>query len=240
VYRYQVAGKRRDMGLGSASDLTLAGARDKARDARKQVKDGVDPIDKRRAQRSATTLADAKAMAFKDCAEAYIASHRAGWRNRVHASQWPSTLETYVYPVFGTLPVQAVDVGRVMQALEQNVAGAGAPPTPLWITKPETASRVRGRIEAVLDWASARGYRQGENPARWKGHLENLLTLPSKAKAAARRQTDRQKHHAALPYDELAEFMAELRQQDGIAARALEFAILTAAPHRRSARRNMG
>ena len=149
-------------------------------------------------------------MTFAACAERYIASHKVGWRNPKHAAQWPATLGTYVYPVFGSLPVQAVDVGLVMKAIE-----------PIWVQKPETAGRVRGRIERVLDWATARGYRQGENPARWRGHLENLLPKKSKVR--------RVEHHAALPYVEIGAFMAELRQQEGVPARALEFAILTAA-----------
>jgi integrase len=210
VYRYQVAGKRRDMGLGPLSLYSLAEARRIAVDARRLVAQGIDPIEQRRSDRAAKAIADAKAMTFKACAEAYIASHQAGWRNPKHAAQWPSTLETYAYPAMGELPVAAVDVGLVMKAVE-----------PIWTAKPETASRVRGRIEAVLDWATARGYRQGENPARWKGHLENLL--PQKSKVA------RVEHHAALPYGDLATFIAALRQEDGVAARALEFAILTAA-----------
>jgi integrase len=201
IYRYQLAGTRRDMGLGPVALFSLADARRIAVDARKLVAQGVDPIDRRRSERAATATADAKAMTFKACAEAYIAAHRAGWRNPKHAAQWPSTLQTYVYPVMGELPVPAVDVG--------------------WSVKPETASRVRGRIESVLDWAAARGYRHGENPARWRGHLENLLPKKSKVR--------RVEHHAALPYPEIAGFMAELRQQEGVAARALEFAILTAA-----------
>src|SRR5262249_50896286 len=136
-------------------------------------------------------------------------AHEAAWRNPKHAAQWPSTLAAYVYPVFGMLPVAAVDVGLVMKALE-----------PIWTVKPETAARVRGRIESVLDWATARGYRHGQNPARWRGHLENLL--PKRSKVA------RVEHHAALAYVQLPDFMAELRQQTGVAARALEFAILTA------------
>jgi len=152
----------------------------------------------------------AKTMTFRACAEAYINAHRSGWRNPKHAAQWPATLETYVYPHFGSLPVQAVDVGLVLKAVE-----------PRWTEKPETASRVRGRIESVLDWATARGYRQGENPARWRGHLENLLPPPSKVRPV--------KHLAALPYAEIGGFMAELRQQEGVAARALEFAIRTGA-----------
>jgi integrase len=149
-------------------------------------------------------------MTFRQCAEAYIKAQATGWKNPKHAAQWPSTLGAYVYPIFGALAVQAVDVGLVMKALE-----------PIWTEKPETASRVRGRIEAVLDWATASKYRKGENPARWKGHLENLLPKKSKVR--------RVEHHAALPYAELGAFMADLRQREGTAARALEFAILTAA-----------
>jgi integrase len=198
------------MGLGPAHTVSLADARERALTCRKQRLDGSNPIAARKAARMARRLADASAMTFQQCAEAYIATHRAGWRNPRHAEQWPATLGAYVYPVFGSLPVQAVDVGLVMKAIE-----------PLWATKTETASRVRGRIESVLDWATARGYRQGENPARWRGHLENLLPRRSKVQ--------RVRHHPAMPYSELAAFMAELRDQEGIAARALEFAILTAA-----------
>jgi integrase len=210
VFRYAIAGRQRDLGLGSAADFTLAEARDRALAARKLVADGQDPIEAKEARRRAAAVASATAMTFQACAEAYIAAHRAGWRNPKHAAQWPSTLEAFVYPVFGSLPVQAVDVGLVMKALE-----------PIWQVKPETASRVRGRIESVIDWSIARGYRQGENPARWRGHLENLLPKKSKVR--------RVEHHAALPYPDMADFMTELRARDGIAARALEFSILTAA-----------
>jgi len=172
--------------------------------------DGADPLATRRAGRDQARLDAAKGMTFAACAERYIAAHKTGWRNPKHAAQWPATLATYVNPIFGDLPVQAIDVGLVMKAIE-----------PIWAVKPETASRVRGRIESVLDWATARGYRQGANPARWKGHLDNLL--PKKTKVR------RVEHHAALPYVDIAEFMVELRRQAGIAARALEFAILTAA-----------
>lgn len=210
IFRWKHEGRLRDMGLGPLNAISLAEARDKALACRKLKLDGRDPIEERRSQRQAVKLESAKAMTFRQCAEAYIAAHRTGWRNPKHAAQWPATLQTYVYPVFGSLAVQAIDVGLVMKAIE-----------PIWNTKPETASRVRGRIESVLDWAKARGYRQGENPAGWRGHLENLL--PKRSKVA------RVEHHAALPYAELPGFMAELRQQEGVAARALEFAILTAA-----------
>jgi integrase len=148
-------------------------------------------------------------MTFEECASAYVAAHQTGWKNEKHAKQWPQTLKAFVFPVLGSLPVQAVDVALVMRAVE-----------PIWTQKPETAGRVRGRIEAVLDWATARGYRQGENPARWRGHLENLL--PKKSRV------HRVKHHAALPFVEIAAFIAELRRQEGVGARVLEFAILTA------------
>jgi integrase len=210
VFRFKEAGKLREMGLGATHTIGLAEAREKARGCRRMRLDGIDPIAARKAARSQVRLDAAKAMTFQECAERYIASHKAGWRNPKHAAQWPSTLGAYVYPIFGALPVQAVDVGLVMRALE-----------PIWTTKPETAGRVRGRIESVLDWAAARGYRQGENPARWRGHLENLLPKKSKVR--------RVEHHAALPYSEIGTFIAELQQQAGVAARALEFAILTAA-----------
>jgi integrase len=149
-------------------------------------------------------------MTFKECADAYIEAHSAGWRDLKTLMQWTASLTTYVYPLIGQLPVQAIDVALVMKAVE-----------PLWATKTETASRVRGRIESVLDWATARGYRQGDNPARWRGHLENLLPKRNKVQAV--------EHHAALPYQEIGAFMVELRAQTSVASKALEFAILTAA-----------
>jgi integrase len=149
-------------------------------------------------------------MTFRACAERMIASHEAAWKNPKHRAQWKATLATYVYPTFGELSVAAVDTGLVLKALE-----------PIWATKPETAGRVRGRVEAVLDWAKARGYREGENPARWRGHLDKLL--PN------RRKVRRVKNHAAMPYVDLPEFVGELRSRTSVSARALEFAILTAA-----------
>ena len=222
VFRFKQAGKLREMGLGPTHTIGLAEARERATGCRRLRLDGLDPIELRRTKRLQAKLDDAKALTFRQCAEAYIKAHRASWRNPKHAAQWPSTLAMYVYPIFGALPVQAVDVSLVMKVLEQEVrAGANGEPASLWTTKPETAGRVRGRIESVLDWATSGNYRQGENPARWRGHLENLL--PKRAKVR------RVKHHAALPYAEIAAFMIELRQQEGMAARALEFAILTAA-----------
>jgi integrase len=210
VYRFMLNGRPRWMGLGPFPLYGLQKARGKALDARRLRHEGIDPIDTRRAARLRERLEAAKAMTFKQCAESYIASHRPGWRNEKHAGQWTASLATYVYPSIGSLPVQAIDTGLVCKVLE-----------PIWTAKPETAGRVRGRIEAILDWAKARDYRAGENPARWRGHLDKLL--PARSKVA------KVEHYPALPYGELPGFLVALRAQEGIAARALEFAILTAA-----------
>jgi len=218
VLRYTRFGNARTMGLGALHTISLADARQKAREARKLLLDGVDPIEARKAQRAAQWLSKANAMTFKDAAEAYIAAHEIEWKNAKHRAQWGSTLSIYAYPVLGDLPVAAIDTGLVIKVVE-----------PIWNAKPETASRLRERIESVLDWAAARGYRSGDNPARWRGHLENLLPALAKAKRAVRQARSKGEHHTALPYSEIAEFMAALRQQPGTAARALEFTILTAA-----------
>jgi integrase len=218
VFRYMVGGKAREAGLGSAATFDLKEARERARQWRQQLADGIDPLAARARERQSARTAAAKAMTFRQCAQAYIAAHEASWRSAKHAAQWPSTLATYVYPIFGDLPVGAIDTALVMRAVE-----------PIWQTKPETASRVRGRIESALDWAAARGHRQGENPARWKGHLENLLPKVAKAKAAKRRASGRGEHLAALAWRDVPAFMADLRRQEGIAAKALEFAVLCAA-----------
>jgi integrase len=209
VFRYRDAGRLRELGLGAAHTFTLAEARKRATDQRKLRADNIDPIEHRHAQRSKAKLDGAKAMTFRQCAEAYIDAHRKSWKNDKHAVQWPTTLATYAYPIFGDLPVQSIDVALVTKALE-----------PIWRDKTETASRVRGRIEAVLDWATVRGYRHGDNPARWRGHLDKLLPARAKVK--------RVEHHAALPYAEIGSFMAQLREQDGMSGLALQFLILTA------------
>jgi integrase len=210
IFRYAITGRERQMGLGAVADVPLARARDLAIAAREIRRAGKDPIAHREAARAEANLVAAKTMSFDNCGAAYIAAHRAGWRNMKHAGQWTNTIATYCSPIFGKMPVQHLDVGLVMKVLE-----------PLWVTKPETAGRLRGRIERILDWAKVRGYRNGENPARWRGHLDHLL--PSQGKVR------RVKHHAALPYAELPAFLTALRGRDAIAARALEFAILTAA-----------
>jgi len=210
IFRFTLHGKTRAMGLGALHTVSLAEARQQAETCRKQLRDAIDPIAVRDIERGRNKAEAAKVMTFEACAEAFIRSHSAGWRNVKHAKQWESTLRTYAFPEFGSLPVQAVDTSLVMKALE-----------PIWTTKTETAGRVRGRIESVLDWAAARRLRDGENPARWKGHLDKLLPARSKVR--------RVKHLAALPYDLVGGFMVELRQREGIAARGLEFQILTAA-----------
>jgi len=210
ILRYQRDGRRRDMGLGSAELVSLAEARQKAIDARRLITAGNDPIDTRQRARQNTRIETARAMTFKECAKRYITAHRAGWRSAKSLAAWEGTLAAYVYPVFGDLPVQVIDTGLVTQAIQ-----------PIWARIPETAGRVRGRIESVLDYASVNGWRDGENPARWRGHLEKLLPRKTRVRPI--------EHHAALPYQDIPAFMARLRRQEGIAAYALEFAILTAA-----------
>jgi integrase len=219
VYRYQRNGTARMMGLGpvntssvAAARKSLSGARERAQDAHELLLRETDPIEARRDQRQQVKAATARRLTFKECAERYIKAHRSSWKNQKHAAQWPATLSQYVYPTIGALSVSDIDTGLVMKCLE-----------PMWRDTPETAKRVRGRIEAVLDWAKAHDHRSGENPARWRGHLKNLL--PSRNKLERK-----PKHLPALPYAEVAEFLAELRAaHDGISSLALEFAILTAA-----------
>jgi integrase len=211
VFRFERAGRERLMGLGSLNTLTLAEARELARGHRKTLLDGRDPIEDRRERKREAALEAARTMTFRACAEAYIAAHRPGWKNPKHAGQWPATLSTYVYPVVGQLSVAAVDTTLVIKCLN-----------PIWIEKSDTAGRVRGRIEAILDWAKARGLRTGDNPARWRGHLKKLLPAREKIKRQVR-------HHPALPFVQAPEFMAKLRRETDLSSRALEFLILTAA-----------
>ena len=210
ILRYSLRGKAREMGLGTVRKVGLAEARRKAADCHRLLDDHIDPIEHRRQRRSEAALAAAKTVTFKEAAATYIASHRVGLRNLKHAAQWATTVATYAEPILGKLPVGEIDVGLVHQVLE-----------PIWTIKPETAGRVRGRIEAILDWARVSGYRAGENPARWRGNLDKLLAKRSKIRSV--------KHHAAMPYAELPAFMEALRSQEGAAPRLLEFCILTAA-----------
>ena len=201
VLRYQVQGRRRDLGLGAYPDVSLAMARDRAAEARRLIAEGGDPIAKKR---------QAKPKIFRDAALELIESKRSGWKNAKHAAQWTSTLETYVFPKIGALQVAKIETADVIATL-----------TPIWSEKPETANRVRQRIEAVFDYASALGIRSGDNPARWRGHLDHLLPKPKKVRAV--------KHHPALSHADISEFMADLSARQGVAARALAFTILTAA-----------
>jgi integrase len=206
VFRYERFGKRRHMGLGALHTVSLAEARTRARQMRQTVLDGEDPLDKKREKLIAQRLAKAKHKTFAECAADFIAAKGDGFKNAKHRAQWKSTLEKHAYPVIGDLPVSQIDTTLVLKILR-----------PLWKQRPETASRVRGRIERILDAARVAGYRTGDNPARWKGHLRDLFSTKPKPK-----------HHRALPFAELPAFMAELRDRDSISGRALEFLILTA------------
>jgi integrase len=214
LFRYRRNGRMREMGLGSVADVSLAKAREKAMDLHRKVMAGTDPLAEREAralaEKAAAQHATVRAITFADVADHYIVAHEAGWRNAKHKYQWRATIDTYAAPFIGDVPVAAVDVGGVMRVLE-----------PIWREKPETASRLRGRIESVLDYATARGWRAGDNPARWRGHLASLLP--------ARGVFAKVEHHAALPWREIGPFMARLAEQEGVAALALRFAILTAA-----------
>lgn len=209
VLRTNIGGRRADIGLGAYPDTSLAQAREKARVAKDQIAQGIDPIQLRRDARDALRLARASHITFDEAATKYLTAKAHEFRNPKHVKQWQSTLATYASPVIGEMPVSDIELAYIVRILE-----------PIWASKTETASRLRGRIEAVLAWATVHGYRTGENPARWKGHLDAVLAKPSKVK--------RVKHHKALPFTEVGAFMASLRQRDGMAARCLEFAILTA------------
>ena len=220
VLRATMGGKRRDMGLGGFPDVTLRDARAAARKAREQIRDGLDPINEARGAASANQASRIKDVTFEQAAHAYIAAHEVGWRNAKHAQQWRNTLKTYAFPVVGPLIVNDVALAHILAILE-----------PIWKTKTETGTRLRGRMEQVLDWATARGYREGPNPARWRGHLDKLLARPAKVAKV--------EHLAALPFTEIGAFMLRLRAADGIGARALEFSILTAARSGGSSWRDM-
>jgi integrase len=207
-FRYRRGGKTVWLGLGAEPDVSLAAAREKARECRQLLASRRDPLRERR-QREAEEAAKAAALSFRAVAELYVSAHEASWRNAKHRGQWHATLRDYVLPVIGALPVADIDTGAVMRVLE-----------PMWRTTTETASRVRGRIESVLDYARARGWRTGENPARWKGHLANLLP--------ARGKVQRVQHLAALPWCQMGAFMSELARQQGAIAAALRFAIFAA------------
>lgn len=210
VLRIMVGEQRRDLGLGSFPEIGLAEAREKARQMHKLVREGVDPLSTKRAQRSTLVARRATEKNFDWCVDAFLQSKADEWKNAKHRQQWENTLKAYASPHLGRLLVQDIDLQHVLLCLE-----------PIWKTKNETASRLRGRIESVLDWAAVRKYRTGENPARWKGHLDKVLAAPMKIQKV--------QHHRAVPIDAMAGFMVALRGRDGLAGRALEFTILTAA-----------
>ena len=218
VLRAHIGGKERKMGLGSYPEVSLDNARDKARELRKQIRDGLNPIEERKAQKARLALKAAKAKTFAECAAEYITAHRTGWKDKT-ASRWDSTLPNYVFPKIGKLSIADIDTGLVLEILQQPIETPDGIKT-LWEAKTVTATRIRGQLESVFDWAKVRGLREGDNPAAWQGHLE--YQLPSKGKI------HKEEHHPALPYTEIGAFMAELRKNADIAARVLEFAILTA------------
>lgn len=210
ILRATVGGKRRDMGLGGFPDVTLAFARDRAREARSKIEQGLDPILERERALSLLRAEQAKSMTFEAACQALIDAKSDEWRNPKHRAQWAASLATYAYPTIGKLQVGDVGQAHILSILQ-----------PIWKDKTETATRLRGRIEQVLDWARVRGFREGENPARWRGHLDKLLPAPTKIARVV--------HHKALPIDAMPGFLAQLRQRKGLSARALEFLVLTAA-----------
>jgi integrase len=209
-YRYEVDGKGRKRGLGSYPTISLEQARDDALECRQLRQQGIDPVDYAKAQRQKEALDEAKSFTFKECALAYINSHQQGWKNRKHESQWRNTLDTYAYPTIGDIGVQDIDIGLVLDVLE-----------PIWYEKTETASRVRQRIENILDWATVKQYRSGDNPALWRGRLDKLL--PKRVKV------QKPIHFPAMDYRDLPGYFQALRKRDSVATRALAFTILTAA-----------
>jgi integrase len=210
IFRYSLQSKAREMGLGSLRKVSLADARRKAAECHRLLENHVDPIEHRKKARTVAALANAETIIFKDAAARYIAMRANGLRNAKHAAQWKTTIETYANPTLGEVPVRDIGTGQVLRVLE-----------PIWTAKPETGGRVRGRIEKILGWAKANKYRDGENPARWHDNLDQLLPKLSEVRKVT--------HHPALSHAELPAFIEKLRQEGGIAARALEFTILTAA-----------
>jgi integrase len=210
LFRYRYGGRERYAGLGPLHTIGLADARERAKQARTLLLDGVDPLEQRKAAKVQRALEAARSMSFEQAARAWHAQHERAWKNPKHTLNTLNSLVTYAFPKIGALPVGAIGTGEVLRVLE-----------PIWHDKTDTASRLRGRIEAILAWAQVRGYRSGDNPARWSSHLDQTLPAPSKVTKVA--------HHPALPYRELPAFLAELRQQKGVGARALEFLILTCA-----------
>ncbi len=209
VLRIKVGSKRREIGLGPYPAVKLAQAHELARNTRDQVGQGVDPIEHKKSLLSELVARQAQEMTFEAAARGYIKAHRDGWKNEKHGQQWENTLATYAHPIIGKMNVKDVALSHVIKVLE-----------PIWSTKNETASRLRSRMELVLDWAKVRGHRSGENPAAWRGNLDKLLPKPSKVNAG--------ENHPAVSVGEVGAFVRDLRQHQGMGALALEFALLTA------------
>lgn len=209
ILRVMIGSKRRDIGLGGYPDVPLGQARELARHSRLKIQEGIDPVEEKRAAKAQLIAIQASQITFDEAVKIFLANKNHEFNNKKHAAQWESTLRTYASPTIGTLLVSEIDLPHIRQILE-----------PIWLEKTETAKRLRGRIENVLNWATVSKYRTGENPARWKGHLDNILPKPNKVTKV--------KHHKALPREELGLFMKDLKQREGIAAKALEFLILTA------------
>lgn len=210
LLRVQVGAKRREIGLGGFPEVTLAMARDRARDAKDKIRQGIDPVEERKAARAALTAAQHRGLPFADAVNRYLASKLEEFKNPKHRQQWRNTLESYALPQLGAMLVQDIGTADVLRVLE-----------PIWQSKTETASRLRGRIEAVLSWATVAGHRTGDNPARWAGNLKELLPAPTKVAKVS--------NHPAVQIDDAPRWFAALRQRDGMGARALELAVLTAA-----------
>jgi integrase len=209
IMRYTLACKPCEMGLGSLNAFTLAEARARAKTQRQLLTDGINPLETKRQELLARRLAEASVITFDKAASAFIEANRSAWRNAKLGDQWRNSLSTYASPVIGDLPVSKIETSHVLRVL-----------SPIWSTKTETATRVRGRIEKILDWAKVQGYRSRDNPAAWRGHLSEALPKPSKVA--------KEEHHAALPWSEIGAFMVALRAMDGAGARAMEVIILTA------------
>lgn len=212
VLRYMLNGRARHMGLGGYPEITLAAAREKAAAYRAVIKSGIDPLEGKHELKAKNRADAAKRINFKQAASQYIESHKAGWKNDKHIQQWQNTLRDYAEPIIGNLDVSKVEVAHILQILQKDN---------LWTTKTESATRLRGRLEKILDWATVRGFRSAANPARWKGNLEALLPAPAKVQ--------KRSNFPAMPYKQMADFMGKLESVGGTAARAVEFAILTAA-----------
>lgn len=219
------------MGLGALPTVTLAAARAFAARCRAEMLEGQDPVSERAKRRHAARARTTDLPTFEACAKAYLASHEEAWKNAKHRQQWRNTLKAYAYPIIGHVPVADLTTEHVTRVLTQSTERQDGVCSDLWAGKPDTASRLRGRIEVILDWARVRGFRAGENPARWRGHLQSLLPASKKLRLTV--------HHAALPYDQVPDLFSVLSKLTSVSARALQFVILTAVGRMKYSQQNM-